>query len=34
MLDSRFVDTAGLRLRYIECGSGDPPIVFVHGLGE
>jgi pimeloyl-ACP methyl ester carboxylesterase len=33
-LESRFVDAAGVRLHYIECGSGEPPIVFVHGLGS
>ena len=33
-LESRFVDAAGVQLHYIECGSGEPPIVFVHGLGS
>jgi pimeloyl-ACP methyl ester carboxylesterase len=34
MLESRYIDANGVRLHYIECGSGEPPIVFVHGLGS
>ncbi len=33
-LGSRFVDAGGVRLHYIEAGSGDPPIVLLHGLGS
>lgn len=33
-LESRYVDAGGVRLHYIECGSGDPPVVLVHGLGS
>ena len=32
--DARFVEAAGIRLHYLEAGSGDPPIVLVHGLGS
>jgi pimeloyl-ACP methyl ester carboxylesterase len=31
---SRFLQAAGTNLHYIEAGSGDPPIVLVHGLGS
>jgi pimeloyl-ACP methyl ester carboxylesterase len=34
MLESRFVDAAGVRLHYLEAGSGEPPIVLLHGLGS
>ena len=34
MLESRFVDANGVRLHYIEAGSGEPPIVLLHGLGS
>ncbi len=33
-LEPRFVDAGGVRLHYIEDGSGDPPIVLLHGLGS
>jgi pimeloyl-ACP methyl ester carboxylesterase len=33
-LESRFADTKGVRLRYIEAGSAGPPIVLLHGLGS
>src|SRR3546814_4732135 len=29
----RCVDAGGWRLRYREMGSGDPPLVLIHGLG-
>jgi pimeloyl-ACP methyl ester carboxylesterase len=29
----RECEVAGRRMRYVELGSGDPPVVFVHGLG-
>jgi len=34
MVESQFVDARGVRLHYIEGGSGDPPVVLVHGLGS
>jgi pimeloyl-ACP methyl ester carboxylesterase len=34
VLESRFADAAGVRLHYIEAGSGEPAIVLLHGLGS
>jgi pimeloyl-ACP methyl ester carboxylesterase len=33
-LESRFADAGGVRLHYIEAGSGEPPVVLLHGLGS
>jgi pimeloyl-ACP methyl ester carboxylesterase len=33
-LESLFTDTGGVMLHYIEAGSGEPPIVLLHGLGS
>ena len=34
MLESRFANAKGVRLHYIEAGTGEPPIVLLHGLGS
>ena len=34
MLESRFADAYGVRLHYIEAGTGEPPVVLIHGLGS
>ena len=33
-LDPLFIDAGGVRLHYLEAGTGDPPIVLLHGLGS
>ena len=33
-LEPRFVDAGGVQLHYLEAGTGDPPIVLLHGLGS
>jgi len=33
-LESRFAAAGRVKLRYIESGTGDPPIVLLHGLGS
>lgn len=33
-LEPRFIDAGGVSLHYLEAGSGDPPIVLLHGLGS
>ena len=33
-LEPHFVDAGGVRLHHLEAGTGDPPIVLLHGLGS
>jgi pimeloyl-ACP methyl ester carboxylesterase len=33
-LEPRYVDAGGVRLHYLEGGTGEPPIVLLHGLGS